>query len=251
MGVSGIFGKRNLHKIEVSVESPAEVFAGVEFLMKITLTNKRGFLPGFLLKVSAAGAETIFPFIDPKTSQYKYIPFTFPARGAHPVSDIYVCSVFPFNFFMRCTPVSDSGEFVVFPEPKKCSLTGTNEWDTKSGGEKPSGNSGFDSDIVSIRNYIHGDPLKYISWKATARSGKLKTKELSSLAFDPVLIDFDKTGIADREQRISCVTYTILALSKRNIPVGLKLNDTVFRPDTSRARRSALLNALAVLPADG
>ncbi len=250
MGVSGIFGKRNLSNIDISIESPTEVFAGVEFPMKITLTNNRGFLPGFLLNVTADGAGVLFPFVDAKTAQYKHIPFQFKARGAQTITDIHVCSVFPFNFFMRCTPVSRSREFIVFPAPKKCSLPGTYERNMQSGGERPSDKAGFDSEIVSIRNYIQGDPLKYISWKATARSGKLKTKELSSLSFDPVLIDFDKTGIADKEERISCITYTVLTMIKRNVPVGLKINDTLLPPGTSHAARTALLKALALLPTD-
>ncbi|KWT92013.1 hypothetical protein ASN18_0621 [Candidatus Magnetominusculus xianensis] len=249
MGVSGIFGKRNLSKIEVSTESPPEIYAGVEFPLKITLTNNRGFLPGFLLSVTADGTVVMFPFTDTKTAQYKYIPFTFPTRGVHLVRDIYICSVFPFNFFMRCTPVSCSKEFVVFPAPKKCTLSGADGRSMRSGGEGASDRTGFDSDIVSIRNYIQGDPLKYISWKATARSGKLKTKELSSMSFDPVLIDFDNTtGIADREERISCITYTIVTLIKRNIPVGLKIGEKVYPPGTSHASRATLLNALALLP---
>ncbi|MBF0515685.1 MAG: DUF58 domain-containing protein, partial [Nitrospirae bacterium] len=117
-----------------------------------------------------------------------------------------------------------------------------------SQGERPSDKSGYDSDIVSIRNYIHGDPLKYISWKATARSGKLKTKELSSMSSEPVLIDFDKTGIADKEERISCITYAVLSMLKRNIPVGLKINDMTITPGVSYSCRAALLNALALLP---
>ncbi|MBF0459368.1 MAG: DUF58 domain-containing protein [Nitrospirae bacterium] len=250
MGVSGIFGKRNLSNIEVSVEAPPEVFAGVEFPMKITLANHRGFLPGFLLNVSAGGAQVLFPFIDTRAAQYKYVPFQFPARGAQHIGEVHVCSVFPFNFFIRCTPVSRSHEFVVFPAPKKCNLHGASDKNMRSGGERPSDKSGFDSDIVSIRNYIHGDPLKYISWKATARAGKLKTKELSSMSFDPVLIDFGKTGIADTEERISCITHAILSLIKRNIPVGLKINDKVFPPGASHAARAAMLNALALLPAD-
>ncbi|MCG6552739.1 MAG: DUF58 domain-containing protein [Candidatus Magnetominusculus sp. LBB02] len=250
MGVSGIFGKRNLSRLEVSIEVPPEVFAGVEFPMKITIVNRRSFLPGFLLNCSVGQAEALFPFVDAKSAQYKLIPFQFSQRGVQLAGDIDICSVFPFNFFMRCTRLSLPTEFVVFPAPKKCTLPGTYQQDMAFGGESPSDQTGFEADIVSIRNYVQGDPLKYISWKATARTGKLKTKELSSMSFDPVLIDFDKTGIMDMEQRISCVTYTVLSLIKRNIPVGLKINDKVIPPGASHAARAALLSALTMLPKD-
>ncbi|MBF0515684.1 MAG: hypothetical protein HQK97_01015, partial [Nitrospirae bacterium] len=119
MGVSGIFGKRNLSKIEVAIEAPNEVFAGVEFPMKITLTTNRGFLPGFLLDVAAESTGVLFPFVQTKTSQFRHVPFTFPTRGTQSIRAIYVCSVFPFNFFIRCTKIQPSKEFLVYPAPKK------------------------------------------------------------------------------------------------------------------------------------
>ena len=78
---------------------------------------------------------------------------------------------------------------------------------------------GYYPEIISIREYIKGDPLKYINWKASAKTGKLKTKELSSSFDRPVLIDFDKVVIPDIERRISCITYVIQQLHNRNIPL--------------------------------
>jgi uncharacterized protein (DUF58 family) len=97
---------------------------------------------------------------------------------------------------------------------------------------------------------VRGDPLKYIHWKATAKTGKLKTKELSSLAHRPVIIDFEKVSIANIEERISSIAYAIVQFCKNNIPVGLKINGNLYLPDVSSAHKINLLRELALYGTD-
>ena len=111
--------------------------------------------------------------------------------------------------------------------------------------------SGYDADIVSIREYVRGDPIKYIHWKATARTGKLKTKEHSSLSYQPVVIEFEKVFIKDIEDRISCVAYTIVQLLKNNVPVGLRINGRMYPPDVTGIHRMNMLRELAVYGKEG
>jgi uncharacterized protein (DUF58 family) len=97
---------------------------------------------------------------------------------------------------------------------------------------------------------VRGDPLKYIHWKATAKTGKLKTKELSSLAHRPVIIDFEKVSITNIEERISSVAYAIVQFCKNNIPIGLKINGNLYLPDVSPAHKINLLRELALYGTD-
>lgn len=246
MGISGFFGKRNLSKVDINIEFPQEIYANKEFPLKINLTNRRGFLPVFLMRVKIDAYETIFPFIDKKSCAVRYTNVSFERRGRYEIKNIHICSVFPFSFFMRCRRLEKSFDFIVFPEPKKCDLLSTFEKEKLSKGERHLDKAGFESEILSIREYIHGDPFKYISWKATAKTGELKTKELSSLAFQPIIVDFEKITIKDTEEKISCITYTILQLLKKNIPVGLKIGDKFHMPDVSNAHKISILKELAL-----
>ena len=133
---------------------------------------------------------------------------------------------------------------------KPCDLSSLYEQEKKRRGEKISDRLGYESDIVSIREYVRGDPLKYIHWKATAKTGKLKTKELSSLAHRPVIIDFEKVSIANIEERISSIAYAIVQFCKKNIPVGLKINGNLYLPDVSSAHKINLLRELALYGTD-
>ncbi|KJU86443.1 protein containing DUF58 [Candidatus Magnetobacterium bavaricum] len=156
--------------------------------------------------------------------------------------------MFPFNFFIRCVRLQGVYEHIVLPEPKRCQLPEHLQREMRSKGEKSTNRTGHDGELLSLRKYRASDPMKYISWKATAKTGQLKTRELSALAFEPIVIDFDKTNISDYEERISCITYTVSYLIKHNIPVGLKVSDKEFKPDVSHRHKLNILRELALLP---
>lgn len=246
MGISGYFGKNNLSKISVSIEFPQEIYANTGFPLKIVIQNKKRLLPVFLLRVHVSGRFVLFPFADAKSKTAKYVNITINERGRHTISDVYISSVFPFNFFTRFRHLSDTFECIVFPELKKCDLISLYEKGRRLKGEKTSDKTGFESDIVSIREYVYGDPLKYINWKATAKTGVLKTKELSSLLYQPITIDFDKVIIKDIEEKISCISYSIIQLLKNNMPVGLKIKDKLFEPGTTYSHKISMLTGLAI-----
>ncbi|HOB68764.1 MAG TPA: DUF58 domain-containing protein [Syntrophorhabdaceae bacterium] len=245
MGISGYFGKNNLSKIYVFIEFPQEIYANTSFPVKIIIKNKKRLLPIFLLRLHIAGHSVLFPYADAKSEITKYINIIIPERGQHTIRDIYISSVFPFNFFTRFRHIEDTFDCIAFPELKKCELISLYEKERLLRGEKTSDKAGFESDIVSIREYVYGDPLKYINWKATAKTGALKTKELSSLLYQPIIIDFDKIAIKDIEEKISCISYSIVQLLKKNSPVGLKIKDKMFEPGNSRNHKMGMLKGLA------
>ncbi|MCL4457010.1 MAG: DUF58 domain-containing protein [Nitrospirae bacterium] len=258
MAISGFFGKRNLSRIDIDAEIPQEIFANKEFPLKISLKNLKGFFPIFLMRVKIRGQslsekgtvplfrETLFPFVDKKSYSSGYMDISFKKRGRHVIKEIYICSVFPFNFFVRCRRLGASFDFIVFPEPKKSALLNILERQRLSKGEIQIDKTGYESEMLSIREYILGDPFKYINWKATAKTGGLKTKELSSLAYQPIVIDFEKIDIKNIEEKISCITYMILQLLRKNIPVGIKIGGRFYKPDISNAHKISILNELAL-----
>jgi uncharacterized protein (DUF58 family) len=250
MSISGIFGKSNLSKINFTVDLPQEIYAGTLFPLKITLTNNRKFLPAFLIRLTTDTFEVLFPFTNTRSALSLYTGISFEKRGPHTISNIRINSVFPFNFFTRFKEIQQSFNCIVFPALKPCDLSSLYEPEKKRRGEKISDKLGYESDVVSIREYVRGDPLKYIHWKATAKTGRLKTKELSSLAHRPVIIDFEKVSIANIEERISSIAYAIVQFCKKNVPVGLKINGSLYLPDASPAHKISLLRELALYRSD-
>lgn len=246
MLVSGIFGKRNIYAIEVTVEYPQEIFAGSSNPVIARIRNKRRFMPAFLIRVSFCGQERLFPFIEPRSSLSHCFIFSTPARGRHRTADVRISSVSPFNLFTRYRSLPTKSEIVVYPRPQKCFLSESPTRQLRARGEVSSNFAGYDSDLLSIRNYVTGDPPKYISWKATAKTGQLKTKELSALELKNVIINFDRMDKGNREFTISCVTFTILKLYKSKIPVGLTIEGETMGPGLASAHRTRMLTKLAL-----
>jgi uncharacterized protein (DUF58 family) len=246
MGISGFFGKKNLSKTALEFEMPDEIYAKKETFLKVRLINSKGFLPLFLMKVKAGEYELLFPFVDRHTEAVKQIPIVFKNRGLAALEPISVCSVFPFNFFIRCRTFEDSLTALVFPEPRQCAIAAVSGMERKTKGDVQNNERGYESDIMSVREYILGDPLKYIHWKATAKTGKLKTKELSISAHQPVIIDFDKIEGRDIEAQLSCAAYMVISLIRKGIPVGMKIDGKTFMPEISAQHRLNILKQLAL-----
>jgi uncharacterized protein (DUF58 family) len=230
MGVSGFFGMRNIKGLQVEIEPPEEIYAGSEMPFKAVIVNSKRFTPSFLIKVKVGESELLFPVIGRAGSVSGLINMKFETRGRHSLGDIYVSSVYPFNVFIRSRRLDSDINLIVFPSPKKCPLASIFSDEKRAAGDISSGRPGFESELLSIRDYRYGDPLKYIHWKASARTGQLKTKELSSLSHRPLIIDFENLPVRDIEERLSYVAYHILRSFRLNIPVGLRIGGMVFSP---------------------
>jgi uncharacterized protein (DUF58 family) len=251
MGISGFFGRWNLGRLFVELELPAEIYARRPVPVRVTVRNARRFLPAFLIRVATEGETVLFPYVEAGSSVSRYVTMSFERRGPGLLSLSGLSSVYPYNFFVRGRRLAEDKAFVVFPEPKVWDLSHLGESGRRSKGDVPKERQGFDSDSHSVRDYAAGDPLKYISWKATARTGELKTRERVAESVIPVTIDLDHVPLRDVEERVSRVTYAVLHLLGKSIPVGLKTRARTLRPSLTRGHRLALLKELALYGVEG
>lgn len=246
MLVSGIFGRRNLCGIDIELEAPAEIFAETDIPIGIRLINRKRLMPAFLIKVLIENQQALFPFIDAGAEGRQFCSVGFAARGEHSIDSIYICSVFPFNFFTRYRKIPKTVKLTIFARPQKCQDALSRDRQIRLKGDASTLTIGYDSDIISIRDYSSGDPLKYINWKSTAKTGVLKTKELSAIQLQQIMIDFDKMVGQDLEQKISCVTFLILKFIRSNIPVGLIIGGESLKPALTASHKIQLLSRLAL-----
>ncbi len=245
MAVSGLLGKGNISKIDIAIDLPQEIYAKKDTFIKIRLKNNKRLFPAFLIRVNFDNRSVIFPFVDPKGEDIKNISTIFNKRGFYSISNINISSVFPFNFFVRCRKIDTTCEFIVFPMPKKCNISHF-LIDKRFIGEISTDKKGYEPEILSIRNYIKTDPFKYISWKASAKTGELKTKELSAPSSQPIIIDLDEIEIRELEEKISCITYVVIKNIQKNIPIGIKINNKLYKPNVTKQHRINILKELAL-----
>jgi uncharacterized protein (DUF58 family) len=246
MGASGLFGKRNLSGVEIDLRFPLEVHAKRPFTLTVHVRNTRRRMPLFLGRILIGGSRALFPFIDSAGEGSAYIPYSFSSRGLQRIDAVYLESPFPFNFFVRARKLNVACDVLVFPEPIACDLESIWRYESGPRGESSRGGLGDSSELASIRAYVAGDPLKYVNWKASAKSGVLKTTLFSALSQRPVLIDIDKVDIRGTEERISCITFAILDFMRKNIPVGLRLGTRSFPPALSDSHRFTMMKELAL-----
>ncbi|MFZ2447700.1 MAG: DUF58 domain-containing protein [Syntrophobacteraceae bacterium] len=246
MLVSGIFGRRNIYGLDAEISFPEEVFARTEALAEVKVRNRRKWMPAFRISVEAAGGGCFFPFIAANSTASGFSRVIFEKRGVSVVDGALISSNFPFNFFERFRKIRKEAPVTVYPKPIPCALPAFHDRGTRHRGDKELNKPGYEADILSIREYVPGDPLKYISWKATAKTGSLKTRELSAIERQRVTIDFDGMEKSDVERALSCTAHAVLGLMRSGIPVGLRIGGETLKPGLSTAHRRSLLTRLAL-----
>ena len=243
--VSGILGKANISGVKIAIDMPDEIYARQDIPLSITVVNTKRLSPAFLLRMAVRDRTIVVPYVGRGGKRSQFLSLSFDARGIQAVGDIHVCSAFPFNFFVRCSRPLPSPDCVVFPVPRQLSGVDLSDGKVHDQGDAHIDRRGGDLDIFSIRDYMTGDPLRYINWKASARTGRLKTKEFTAPAVEPVIIDFERVEIADLELKLSYLTFVISSLVRRQVPVGLKIGRSLFKPGFSRLHKIRLLTELA------
>lgn len=244
MAISGFIGKRNIEKLEVRLEFPQEIYANVEFPLKIILLNHKRFLPVFIVRVNFREFSVLFS--KPVNVQEKIIMAKIDKRGEYRIDSVDFCTVFPFNFFKRCVKNKVSFEKIVFPQPKRCEFVENGIHDFKKRGESQMDKSGYEGDIIGVRDYSPGTPIRYIHWKASAKLDSFKAKEFSQSKSNPVIIDFEAIQSKSFEEKLSCITF--LVINSRNAPedVFIKYENSIFYTK-SRSESLAFLEMIAKL----
>jgi uncharacterized protein (DUF58 family) len=245
LAVSGFFGKKNLMTVRVDVKIPDEIYAGIPAPVSVVAKNPGRYFPVFLIRAYVGGTRVLFPYVRAGTTEQRFIEIAFPQRGEQKMEEVRIASVYPFSFFVRYRTVRLQTELTVFPHPVSFTDAVRTDLNRQLRGDHPEERPGYDGDILSIRNYLTGDSVRYINWKASARSGSLKTNELSAGLTEPLIIEFEKIMIPDLELKLSCLTSFIINQFRKNRAIGLKLGGRYFPPAATQAHKLHLLRELA------
>ncbi len=249
MIISGASSVQNLRKIQVELEFPPEIFAQTKTIVTISIKNDKKFFPSFFLKVEFMGKGCFFPFVKPGQTKKAIITTTFPRRGSYKTLDLTLSSNFPFGFFNRLKVINYPQKIVVYPKPISCKDLTTTKGRLKSLSETRSKNSTIKDasydEIISIRNYSQGDPIKFVNWKATAKTDKLKVNEMTGETSKEILLDLRNIPSHQIEYYLSCFTWAVIKLLKEGFAVGLIAEDVKIKPASGMAHYKKILEILA------
>jgi uncharacterized protein (DUF58 family) len=117
----------------------------------------------------------------------------FVTRGRFIIKDFELSTKFPFGFWQRRRRLRvQETEIFIFPELSD--VRDVLSALSKQAGRFASPRRGAGHDLLGLREYQPSDDLRYVDWKATARTGNLVTREYSNedeqrltIVFDPNL----------------------------------------------------------------
>lgn len=237
--VSAWYALRGFKGLTAHVSMPPEVPEGQAFPYHVKLTN-RGGGPLFLLRVSPRFGKPVdvdgLPVfrIDAGESASLDGSLTLPVRGAYPAAGLAVQSVYPAGLIAREQVLPSQGEVVVLPGALKHPFPvfpGFNQravW-----AETGSNVKGAGSAFYGLREYVPGDQIRKIHWKATARAGRPMVTEEEEDRINRYFVFVDlresrKVGegrSSNLEVSIRVSAALTLQLLKLNCPVRVHLLD--------------------------
>jgi uncharacterized protein (DUF58 family) len=121
------------------------------------------------------GKLAYFVLAPARTSARVRAEHTFERRGSYPITGFRLSTKFPAGFFKKWRRIEATGEILVYPKPQR--LDDFYHGLPMLAGQIQSHARGSGDDLYAIRRYHVSDHMRYIDWKATAKSTELMVRE--------------------------------------------------------------------------
>jgi len=243
-----VFGAKLWTRISLSgmtshlVVNKQKVFPGEKLTLRINAENRK-FLPVWLqMQVPITGpiypssGETALTREDSLLwyqRTHAEWEVTAQRRGVHQIGPPHILVGDLFAFFSREKKTEEFQQITVFPRivPLKSFPLPRRDFFGVPGAKSPVQDPIY---ILGTRDYQHGQPAKYIHWKASARHHRLQEKVCEPTEQEKVLFVVDVNQFASHqmeeefENTLEIVASLALRMDKRGYALGLVRNGAVF-----------------------
>ena len=205
---ANLIARISLADVSIQLRFPDHIFAGEPATISITLLNHKRFMPSYSLMVEALTEEgedevetavkseattdtssrlpvpqsrsglgklAYFVLAPAQSSARQRIEHTFKVRGRYPITGFRIATKFPAGFFKKWRRIDATGEIIVYPKPQP--LDDFYHALPMLAGQIQSHARGSGDDLYAIRRYHPSDQMRYIDWKATAKSMAMMVRE--------------------------------------------------------------------------
>ncbi|MDZ4861674.1 MAG: DUF58 domain-containing protein [Candidatus Hydrogenedentes bacterium] len=236
---SFILSRRGLMHLEVAREAPMAVNRFEPFGILVRITNKRQFLPVSSIRcenADARGESTGYVLAIPpgRVAQVRTTQ-QFTRRGRRLLPAIDLVTSFPFGLIEARRRFDIETEVLVYPRVLAARTALIDQ--LRGNGELPKVAQGPGDEFFSLREYVPGDDLRFISWRASARTGTLLVKELEQQTARYVVIVFDSRLRQDVEdfyerfeESVELIASIAVTLLNRQFKVAI-VTPTLILPD--------------------
>ncbi len=257
------FSIRNIHLLR---EAPAAVYRGAKFSVLVRLENRSNRLPAISVRAEKAPIADQPGHDNGEATQRVGYVLSLPAgktailrtselyerRGVYPLPDIVLVTSFPFGLIECRRRVTDDREIVVYPRVLPARTALLEQAEGRADLLKTTAGDG--DEFFSLREYVPGDDMRRVAWKASARSSTLLVRDLERQTSRFVLFTFDnrwQTDIDDFDEHFESVIEVIASLAftllARQYTVALILADDSLPEGEGQSQFIKLLEKLARL----
>ncbi|HKK33538.1 MAG TPA: DUF58 domain-containing protein [Desulfomicrobiaceae bacterium] len=166
------------------------------------------------------------------------------SRGIHPLPRIVVQTSYPLGLFRAWSVLAVRGEYAVFPEPGGAVSFFSRETSGDSDQDLGPGRRSGSDDFHGVREYVPGDPVQRIAWKASSKGSTLLTREFVTGSRRHQVLRWEDVQGTD-EERLSLLCAMVLAAAGRGVPYRLELPGYASDMGTGPGHRRRCLKRLA------
>jgi uncharacterized protein (DUF58 family) len=202
--------------------------------------------------------------IEAQTSAALIYGLTPPKRGRFEFGQIVVRFLSEWNLVWVETRVGEPVSVKVYPNMRRAREAELKALGARSlvASHRKTSWRGEGREFESLRDYVRGDELRHISWTATARRGKLTTRQYQIERDQTILIAIDggrlMTARIDQETKLDSAVHAALALMSAAARAGDNAGLLVFGrriksylpPNRGRDHMDAALEALYAVEPD-
>ena len=191
-------------RLDAGAPEPLSVGAWVQLPVRVTRTSTRGEGPLLVLKPDRPWRWTDALFRDalvPEGWSYAllaagaevnaHVRFVASRRGVHPLPLLVLQSTDPLGLMVRCQRFEPGGTFVVYPRVWRVDRLPWLAGVLEAAGAAKRAREGPGEGVRGVREHRHGDSLRQIHWRTTARRGRLHVKESEQEVGDALCIWVD------------------------------------------------------------
>jgi uncharacterized protein (DUF58 family) len=261
--LSGVLSESSLRGIRVRRHLPRELYADFENKIVLEISNRQRRIAAFAVVVEDRRATPESDASDrPRTFALRvgageklrrsYV-FRPDRRGCIKFEEFRVFTRFPFGLFSKSLTIPASQSALVYPalEP----IPGLQNFGSpRDAGERLSAPTGSGADVVGLRDYAPGDPVRRIHWRASMRRRLLLVREVESEHEAEVEVRLRTRGPLPGERferSVGWAASEIAALLDAGSRVALRTDDGLIDAAAGPRQRARLLAYLALVEPSG
>jgi uncharacterized protein (DUF58 family) len=230
--VAFLIGTFCLRRLDVKMRFPEAIYAQEPTPIMVSLHNRKRLFPTFSVVAEVRGREKersalieelkgllprrmlerivrpplikyildYFVYVPRRATVENKVEQVFPRRGRFLVKDFELSTKFPFGFLRhrRRLPAQEA-EIIIFPKVEQ--LDKELSFRSFESGSVSTQKRGAGQDLLALRSYQPQDDLRYIDWKATARTQSLMVREFVAEDEKRVTVIFDARMPDDPDEK--------------------------------------------------